>query len=67
MESVGTSPMKGPARTPAPPPSKLRAMRVSILEDGPERGAVVAAQLCGAGFATALARAVAVADLKTGA
>ncbi|WP_327186518.1 hypothetical protein [Streptomyces sp. NBC_01334] len=42
-------------------------MRVSILEDGPERGAVVAAQLCGAGFATALARAVAVADLKTGA
>ncbi|MGW6518075.1 hypothetical protein ACWGA9_08095 [Streptomyces sp. NPDC054950] len=41
-------------------------MDVLILADEPEPGTVVAAQLRGAGFATAPARTVAVADLKRG-
>ncbi|MEU9431533.1 hypothetical protein [Streptomyces sp. NPDC048252] len=42
-------------------------MDVWILEDEPEPGTVVAAQLRGAGSATAPARTVAGADLEMGA
>ncbi|MGW1675055.1 hypothetical protein [Streptomyces sp. NPDC002324] len=42
-------------------------MHVLILEDEPEPGMLVAAQLRGAGFAPDPARTAAVADLKGGA
>ncbi|MFF1439214.1 hypothetical protein [Streptomyces sp. NPDC058295] len=42
-------------------------MRVLVLEDDPEPGTLVAAQLRGAGFAVDLARTVAVVDPERGA